>query len=178
MAETNAEEPMPHGDDAQNDGVAAAVQDTMVNNEVEEVVNNNEVSNMVKEPCDCVMLEGTTKTVLQEMVNIVWPMKFEEKINWQAAQEQFDLPEGFVFNPDPHKVNGIHYRALCNAIGTMKCVVFNSLPVDMSGGGHIADFYGNFVCGPGNGHLFKEDHPSCNAGKARYWKQCWCQRIS
>ena len=45
------------------------------------------------------------------MKEVAWPMTYAAKINWCAARKQFDLPESFVFNPDPHKTNGVHDRA-------------------------------------------------------------------
>ena len=85
MAETNVEETMSHVDSAQHDGVAAGVEDTVRNDEVVESVNKNDVSNTEKDPGDCVKLEERTKTVLQEMANVVWPMKFDSRAVCKAT---------------------------------------------------------------------------------------------
>ena len=117
MAEiATIEEPMSHGDDAPIGGVALTGQRITVNEEEESVVNDDDIPNTDKEPGDCVMLQSTTKTLLKEMVDVAWPMKYAAKINWCAARKQFDLPESFVFNPESHKTNVVRHLLCCVGI--------------------------------------------------------------
>ena len=104
------------------------------------LVNGCDVLNDDYRPGVNLMFGPATKHLVEKWDNnslLLPPIKFDPTINYQTVRNDLDLPQGFVFNPDPRKKSGLHYRAVCKAIGTMNSMIYNPLQFLHRGQGHV-----------------------------------------